>query len=85
MQQYAEVLSPPWMREHSRIVAYEDIASNAQEVFDSSVHPFLGTEGARVETALVKQRNRPVEEVVENFEEIREQISKYEQFIPPQG
>jgi LPS sulfotransferase NodH len=67
---YGSALSPPWIREFSILVSYEELAGDPQRLFDEGIFPFLGIPPTRVVTDLHKSNTRPLEEVVANYEEV---------------
>ena len=52
------------------VLAYEDLASNAQAVFDKLVFPFLNKPSTPVRSRSVKQNTQPLRKVIENYKEI---------------
>ncbi|RMH36374.1 MAG: hypothetical protein D6694_13940 [Gammaproteobacteria bacterium] len=80
--EYQSVLKYPWMREKGRLIVYEDLAVAPQETFDNVVFPFLNIPRSKIQTSLVKQGKRPVEEVVENYASIKDHLDKYLMYDP---
>ena len=80
--EYQSVLKYPWMREKGRLISYEDLAGSPQEVFDKQVFPFLNIPRSKIVTSLVKQGKRPMEEVIENYASIENQLGKYLNYDP---
>ena len=70
-QFYENILQFPWIRTCARVIAYEDLAADPQRVFDTKIFPFLGIPPVSVSTTMLKQNTRPLEALVENFEQIR--------------
>ena len=70
-QFYEKILQFPWIRTCAQVIGYEDLAADPQRVFDTKVFPFLGVPSFPVSTTMVKQNTRPLEALVENFEQVR--------------
>jgi LPS sulfotransferase NodH len=69
---YTTLLSRPWLKESAVIFSYEELVANPQKVFSEKIFPFLRLSRIEVSTSMVKQRVRPLSEVVQNFDEVRE-------------
>ncbi len=69
---YESVVTAPWVSQSACILRYEDLASDAQRVFNSRVFPLLGLEPCEIRTSMVKQNTQPLEKVVENFDSVCE-------------
>jgi hypothetical protein len=67
---YARALAPAWMRECALPVEYEELAGDAQRVFDERIVPFLEITGGAVASARRKQMTRPLSEVVANYADV---------------
>ena len=68
---YAQLFQYPWLRTCSRVLAYEDLAADPQRVFDEKIFPFLRLPSFPVSTTMVKQNSKPLEELLENFKELK--------------
>ena len=53
------------------MIAYEDLAADAQGVFDAKIFPFLRLRSFPIFTAMVKHNTRPLKKFLENFEELK--------------
>ncbi len=69
---YESVMTAPWVLQSASVLRYEDLASDAERVFNYRVFPLLQIAPCAIRTSMVKQNTRPLEEVVENFESVRE-------------
>ena len=63
-----------WKRAIS--IAYEDLATAAQDIMAERVFPFLGVESVRVVTTLRKQNPRTLAECVENYGEVADLLNQ---------
>lgn len=70
-QFYLGMLQYPWIRTCAQVIAYEDLTRDPQKLFDTRIFPFLGIHSVAVSTQMVKQNTKPLEELVENMDEIR--------------
>ena len=75
--EYQSVLQHPWIAEQGRVVSYEDLASQPQQLFDEVIFPFLGVPPTEIKTKLVKQARRPISETVENYDEVKDVLEQY--------
>jgi len=75
--EYESVINHPALQGRSCLVAYEDVAAHAQEVFDNDLFPFLGVPPVKIATSYVKQGKKSMAETVENYNEIEAVIGKY--------
>jgi len=69
---YAALAARQWLTECSVHVGYETLAREPQKVLDETICPFLGVRPVPVRTTLQKQNTRPLEQVVENYDEVRD-------------
>ena len=67
---YEELFRQDWLGDCSLVLSYEDLAGDAQDVFEESVFPFLKLPVAVVQNGLIKQNTRDLRELIENYEEI---------------
>ncbi|HEY3968501.1 MAG TPA: hypothetical protein VGM05_28390 [Planctomycetaceae bacterium] len=72
---YSKILSYKWIHSCSRIVRYEDLASRPQAVFDADVFSLLGLPSTPIVTNMVKQIDRKMPDVIENYDELQKIIS----------
>lgn len=70
-QFYDQLFQYPWLRTCARVIAYEDLAVDPQGVFDRKIFHFLRIRSFPISTGMVKQNSKPIEELVENFKELR--------------
>jgi len=68
---YGELFQFPWLRTCARVIAYEDLAADPQGIFDDRIFPFLKLRSFPISTTMVKQNSKPLEELVENLEELK--------------
>lgn len=71
-QFYEGILRLEIVRLNSIVISYEELASNAQKVFEEKIFPFLGVPPVRVKTTLTKQTTKHPSELVENYEEVKD-------------
>ncbi len=69
---YQQIMSQTQVRDRAQVIAYEDVAADAQGVFDNVILPFLGLPSSPVSARLKKQIDRPIDAVVENYPEVKE-------------
>jgi LPS sulfotransferase NodH len=67
---YAALLSHDWLTQCAQLVCYEELAANPQAVFDRVVLPLLGRTSSPVATSMVKQIDRDMRDVIENYTEV---------------
>jgi len=70
VQRHRSALADSWARKNLLIVQYENLAQDAQGVFDRDVFPFLGVASVPVSASLIKQNNRTCAEVVLNYSDV---------------
>jgi hypothetical protein len=64
------VASHEWISRNALAVKYEDLSRGPSALFCKAICPFLGIPTAPVSTDLVKQNERPLEQTIENAEEL---------------
>jgi len=74
-QHYKNLLELDWIKNGSVILRYEDLADNPQSLFDDILCPFLGLPPVEISTRLVKQNTKPMQEVVENYDQVEELLT----------
>ena len=66
-----EWIKLPFLADHGTVVCYEDLCENPQDTFERSIFPLLGlTPVPVVNNQFTKQTNRPIMEIVENYDEV---------------
>lgn len=66
-----EWLKLPFLADRGTVVCYEDLCENPQSTFERSIFPLLGVSGIPVvNNRFRKQTNRPIKEIVENYDEV---------------
>lgn len=74
-QHYQDLFQLDWIKDHSVILSYEDLAEKPQPLFDEVICPFLGLPAMEISTKLVKQNTKPMNEVVENYAEVQQLLN----------
>ncbi len=77
---YEDISSKKWLAECSVSLTYEQLAEDAQKVFDEVLFPFLGLPRTPVKSTIRKQNIKPVHELIQNPEDFRDMISGPEKF-----
>lgn len=67
---YEGLFKYSWFKDFSIVVSYEDLAENAQEIFNETVFPFLRVPPSPVQSCMIKQNTRPLCQLIENYQEI---------------
>ncbi len=67
---YEEIFRDKDLKNHAIVIRYEDLADDAQRVFDQKVFPFLGIPSVAVSTSMRKLNTRRPVDMVENYEEM---------------
>ena len=67
---YQQILAGDKIESRSILISYEDLARDAQRVFDEAVFPFLGLGRCEVFTQMQKQNTKTLREIVANYGEI---------------
>ncbi|MGQ0633589.1 MAG: hypothetical protein ACT4QC_03175 [Planctomycetaceae bacterium] len=78
---YNAILSCLWLPECGRLISYEALARDAQLVFDQTVFPLLGIPPAPIKTQMKKQVDRPLSEVINNYNKIEEVLATEESAV----
>ena len=73
---YNSVLSSKRIREQCLVLEYENLAQNAQGLFDALVFDFLNVSPIHVSSQLRKQNPGELSESVENYDEVRELLER---------
>lgn len=76
-EKYEKLLAHDWLPDRGRIIRYEDLASQPQELFDRTIFPFLELPSQTISTTMVKQIARQMDDLIENFDEVRELLDKH--------
>ncbi len=81
---YHNLTQKAWLRECSVTIDYESLSADPQKVFDEILFPFLGVPSSAVSSSLKKQNTKPLHEVVENFDELKN-LNGIDQEYPTQA
>jgi LPS sulfotransferase NodH len=68
---FAALASDAILRGRSVVVSYDELKLDPQRLFQETLCPFMGVEYDNVTTELIKQSNRELSDVVENWNEIK--------------
>ena len=66
----------PWLTDDSITISYEDLASNAQEIFDNVIFPFLGLPSSQISSTFKKQNIKELSEMIENYYDVKPLIEQ---------
>lgn len=72
---YARALGHRWLMERAVVVSYEELARDPQGVFDERICPLLGVPATEVRTKMRKQNRRPLEDLIENYDEVKDLLA----------
>ena len=77
---YENLTQKAWLRHCSVVIDYESLFANSQKVFDRTLFPFLGVPSSKVSSSLKKQNEKPLREVIENFDELKNLDGVYQEY-----
>jgi LPS sulfotransferase NodH len=69
---YSTTFALDGIRDYTAVLSYEELAGNANDVFNARVFPFLGLAPAPISTTEVKGMKGHPSEVVEDFDSVRD-------------
>lgn len=69
---YKKILSDPRLKGRSVLLSYEELTNGVQSIFDRKVFPFMKLPSSPVSSTIIKQNTKRPEEIIENFEEIKD-------------
>jgi LPS sulfotransferase NodH len=69
---FTEVVNSPAVRERGIVCSYEELSSDPQALFEERIFPLLEVEPVTLATKMQKQNVRPLAEMVENYDEVKD-------------
>ena len=72
---YNQIVHHPSLRRRHLTISYEELASDADRIFETKIWPFLGIPPFPMKTVLRKQNRRSARESVSNFHDVESLLS----------
>lgn len=67
------------------LLAYEDLVKDPQKVFDSMIAPLIGISPHKVRSKMEKQGTRPLEDMIENYDSVKDLLNSeiaHQEYLP---
>ncbi len=77
---YEGLVQDPCLKDRSILLDYEELATEAQAMFDRVIFPFLGLPSTPVSSSLQKQTTKKPSQIIKNYEEIKDFDREYINF-----